>query len=468
MSDSFDLVVIGAGPGGYVAAIRAAQLGLKVAVVERESRLGGTCLRVGCIPSKALLEASGAYERATSGELKKLGIKINGASADIATMMKRKEGIISGLSRGITGLLKKNKIVSKRGTARLLSPGTVVVQDGGAVTAQLEAKNVLLAAGSVASDLPGVTLGGGVGTSTEALSYDNVPKHLIVIGAGVIGLELGTVWRRLGAKVTVLEYQPTILPGFDDELAAETQKQLSRQGILFELGVRVLGARDYDDGHADGNCVVECDGREPLRCDRVLLCVGRRANSEALGLDAIGVKTDTAGRVVVDDGFKTNVPGVFAIGDLIKGPMLAHKAEEEGVACVERLVTGYGHINYDAIPGVVYTSPEVATVGRSEQSLKEAGVAFNKGRFRFAANGRATVIGKPEGWVKVLADANTDRILGVHIIGAHAGDLIAEAAVAIDYGASSEDLARSCHAHPSLSEALKEAALAVDKRAIHG
>lgn len=486
-----DLIVIGSGPGGYVAAIRAAQLGLNVACVEREPVLGGTCLRIGCIPSKALLESSERCHAARHA-LAEHGVKVDGVALDLPAMLKRKEQIVGGLTKGVEALFKKNKITRYAGHARLAGPGRVeVVSDdtGGGVTA-LEAKHILIATGSKSAPLKGVELDGDrIGTSTEALSYPQVPKHLVVIGAGYIGLELGTVWHRLGAKVTVLEYLDRILPGTDGEIAKDALKLFQRQGLEFHLGARVTGARVEKSpapgehrrpaGHGghrrpagsaelgDEVCLVEGDGLEPIRCDRVLLAVGRVPNTDGLGLDTVGIQLDEKGRIPVDEHFRTTAAGVYAIGDAIRGPMLAHKASEEGVACLEHLVSGYGHVNYDAIPGVCYTEPEIAGVGRTEEQLKDAGVEYRKGSFQFRGNGRARALGQTEGKVKILADAKTDRILGVHIIGPRAGDLIAEAAVAIEFGASSEDLARSCHAHPTLAECLKEAALSVAGRAIH-
>ncbi|HXT59405.1 MAG TPA: dihydrolipoyl dehydrogenase [Pirellulales bacterium] len=457
----FDLIVIGAGPGGYTATIRAAQLGLNVAVIEKESALGGTCLRIGCIPSKALLESSELYWEAQQN-FASHGVRLAQIELDLATMLSRKEQIVTGLSRGIGELFKKNKITRIQGLARFAGRGRLIVA-GSAGDAELSAKQFVIATGSSSRRLPGVEFDGQkIGTSTEALSYDAVPKHLVVIGAGAIGLELGSVWRRLGTKVTVLEYLDRILPEMDAGIAAEAQKILTKQGLEFRLGTRVTGARATGE-----QCIVECEGQPPLECDRVLVAVGRVPNTEGLGLDAVGLKTDDRGRIEVDDHFETGAAGVFAIGDVIRGPMLAHKAEEEGVACVERIVTGYGHVNYDCIANVVYTQPEIASVGRSEEQLKQQGIAYRKGVFYFRANSRARVVGHPEGQVKMLADAETDRILGVHILGLHAGELIAEAATAISFGASSEDVARTCHAHPTLAEAIKEAALAVDGRAIN-
>jgi dihydrolipoamide dehydrogenase len=460
-SAAHDLVVIGAGPGGYVAAIRGAQLGLSVACVEKEEALGGTCLRIGCIPSKALLESSELVHEAKES-FAKHGIKLGGLDVDLAAMLKRKDEVVRANTTGVSGLFKKNRITRYQGHARLAGPGRVVVdaKDG---TAEITAKHVLIATGSKAAGLRGVeTDGDRIGTSTEALAYPEVPKHLVVIGAGAIGLELGSVWVRLGSKVTVLEYADRILLGLDGEVAAEAQKVLAKQGLEFRLGARVTGARVED-----GRCVVTADGMEPVAADRVLLAVGRVPNTDGLGLESVEIKVDDKGRIPVDDHFATSAPGIYAIGDVIRGPMLAHKASEEGIACVERIVTGYGHVNYDAIPNVVYTAPEVASVGKTEEELKAAGVEYRKGSFFFRANGRARALGQVDGRVKVLADKKTDRVLGVHIVGPRAGDLIAEATVAIEFGASSEDIARATHAHPTLPEVIKEAALAVDGRAIH-
>lgn len=461
--ERFDLVVIGAGPGGYVAAIRAAQLGLKTACVEREQALGGTCLRVGCIPSKALLESSERFAEAKHG-LDEHGVVLREVGLDLARMLKRKDGIVGQLTKGVDGLFKKNKVARYLGHGRLDGPGRVLVIDPQGKERVLGAQRVLIATGSAVATLKGVEMDWDrIGSSTEALSYPTVPEHLIVIGAGVIGLELGSVWARLGAKVTVLEYLDRILPGVDLELANAAQKVLARQGLTFKLGVRVTGARV----EADGRCVVEAEGQEPLRADRVLVAVGRRPFTDDLGLESVGITLDPRGRIPTDEHFRTRAAEVYAIGDVIAGPMLAHKASEEGVACVERMVTGAGHLNYDAIPNIVYTHPEIASVGKTEEELKAAGTPYRKGSFPFLANGRAKALGTTDGFVKFLAHPETDRILGVHILGPRAGDLIAEVAVAIEFGASSEDLARCVHAHPTLAESVKEAALAVDKRQIH-
>ncbi len=455
-----DLVVIGSGPGGYIAAIRAAQLGLDVACVEKEGALGGTCLRVGCIPSKALLEASEQYEQARGG-LKRFGIKIAGVELDLQAMMRHKDSTVKALTSGVAGLFRKNKITSYRGHGRLDGPGTVVVE--GEDKATLSAEHIVIATGSDVAWLPGIERDGDrIGSSSDALAYPEVPAHLVVIGAGVIGLELGSVWNRLGAKVTVLEYLDRILPGIDAEIANKAQRLFKKQGLDFQLGTRVTGARVEGE-----QCRVEAEGRDAILCDRVLVAVGRKPYTDQLGLETVGIELDGKGRIPVDEHFATKAKGVYAIGDVIAGPMLAHKAEEEAVACVERVVTGYGHVSYDAIPNVVYTHPEIASVGKSEEELEEAGVRYRKGTFPFTANGRARALAQTDGLVKILADADTDRLLGVHILGPRAGDLIAEAVAAIEFGASSEDLARTVHAHPTLAEAVKEAALAVDGRTLN-
>jgi dihydrolipoamide dehydrogenase len=456
-----DLVIIGAGPGGYVAAIRAAQLGFDTACIEMEPELGGTCVRVGCIPSKALLEASERYAEALHG-LGVFGINVSGVGLDLKKMLDRKNTVVKQNTSGVAYLFKKNKITRYLGKGRFTAPGRIAVDGTDGSVTEIEAKHVVIATGSKVAQLRGVKLDGDrIGTSTEALTYPTVPEHLVVIGAGVIGLELGSVWARLGSKVTVLEYMGRILPGMDDELSAEAKKIFEKQGLSFRLGVRVTGAR------ADGDkCTVDIDGAESVTCDRVLVCVGRVPNTDGLGLEAIGLTLDDRGRVPVGDHFQTTIPGVYAIGDVIAGPMLAHKAEDEGVACVEFIKTGYGHVNYDAIPGIVYTHPEIASVGKTEEELKKAQIPYKKGVFPFSANGRARALAQTDGRVKILAHAETDRVLGVHIIGPRAGDLIAEAAVAIEFGASSEDIARACHAHPTLAEAVKEAALAVSGRSL--
>ena len=456
-----DLIIIGAGPGGYVAAIRGAQLGLNVACIDKESALGGTCLRIGCIPSKALLESSELYAEAKE-KLAEHGVKSTGVELDLGAMLKRKDKVVATLTKGVEGLFKKNKVTRYIGHGRIGGPGQILVESNESKS-ELNAKHIIIATGSKPAALPGIELAGDlIGTSTEALAYSKVPEHLVVIGAGYIGLELGSVWRRLGAKVTVLEYLPRILPGMDSDIATEAQKIFEKQGIQFRLGAKVMGAR------IEGkDCIVECAGAEPIHCERVLLAVGRIPNTEQLGLESVGIQLDDRGRIPVNEQFATSRPGFYAIGDVIRGPMLAHKAEEEGIACVERIVKGWSHVDYNSIPGVVYTEPEIASVGQTEDQLKEQKREYRKGVFPFLANGRARALNKTEGRVKILADAKTDRIIGVHIIGPRAGDLIAEAAVAMAYGASSEDIARASHAHPTLAECLKEAAFAVDGRAIH-
>ncbi|MGI9178309.1 MAG: dihydrolipoyl dehydrogenase [Pirellulales bacterium] len=457
-----DLVVIGGGPGGYVAAIRAAQLGMKAAVVEKEPQLGGTCLRVGCIPSKALLESSHKLEMARH-ELGQHGVNVAGVTFDLATMLRRKEEVVSTLAKGIEALLAKNKVHRYRGAGRLAGAGRVEVVAADGSTTTLETQRIILAVGSRSIVLPGVDVDGRiVGTSTEALSFDSVPGHLVVIGGGYIGLELGTVWRRLGSQVTVLEYADRILTGIDSEIATEALSLFRKQGLDIRLGVKVKRAR------ADGNAaVVECEGLEPIRCDRVLAATGRKPATDGIGLETVGIGVDARGFIPVDGHFRTSAPGVWAIGDCIPGPMLAHKAEEDGVACADIIGGKWSHVDYDLVPAVVFTHPEIAAIGKTEEQLVAAGVAFKKGSFPFRANGRARTINETTGKVKVLADAVTDRVLGIHIIGPAAGDLIGEAAAAMSFGATAEDIARVCHAHPTLPEALKEAALAVSGQAIH-
>jgi dihydrolipoamide dehydrogenase len=463
---NYDLVVVGAGPGGYVAAIRAAQLGMSVACIDKNEQLGGTCLRVGCIPSKALLESSHRYYEAKTGQLDAHGVRVGAVELDLAVMLERKTKIVEQLTGGVRYLFKKNGITAVRGLGTLAGDGKVRVSlaDGGEET--LTAKNILVATGSEPTSIPGVDLDlDRIGTSTEALSWPEVPEHLIVIGAGYIGLEMGSVWARLGATVTVLEYLPTFLPMVDLDLAKVAQRAFKKQGLTLKLGVKVTGAR------AAGDRVVvtyEEKGNEAtIEGDRVLVATGRRPNTDGLGAKDLGLGMDRRGVVTVDSSYRTNLPGIWAIGDVIPGPMLAHKAEEEGIAAVERMADQPGHVNYDAIPGIIYTHPEVASVGRTEQQLSEAGIPYRKGSFPYSANGRAKALGETDGLVKILAHAETDRILGFHVIGAHASDLAAEGAVAIEFSASAEDLARSSHAHPTLSEIVKEAALAACGRPIH-
>lgn len=468
MADSreFDLVVVGAGPGGYVAAIRAAQLGMNVACVEKDKSLGGTCLNVGCIPSKALLHSSQLYAETSRG-LKEHGIGIGDLSLDLGAMQKRKDKVVTVLTRGIAGLFKKNGVTPVNGRARFTSPNELAVEDGDDAGMTLRAKNVLIASGSVPIELPNLPFDGErIIDSTRALTLQKVPEQLLVVGAGAIGLELGSVWARLGAKVTVIELTSGVTPGMDIEMASLLQRALKKQGLSFQFETKVESATATENGaklkitDKDGNA-------SELTGDVVLVAVGRRAYAEGLGLDTIGVALDDRGRISVDERYATSVAGVYAIGDVIAGPMLAHKAEDEGVACVERLSGIAGHVNYDAVPAVVYTHPEFAGVGQTEEQTRAAGTEVNIGRFPFAGNGRARTMSETEGAVKVIADAATDRVLGIHIVGAGASGLIAEATVAMEFGASAEDIARSVHAHPTLPEALREAALGVSGRALH-
>jgi dihydrolipoamide dehydrogenase len=465
MADTYDVVVIGSGPGGYVCAIRAAQLGLSVACVEKDPTFGGTCLNVGCIPSKALLESSELFHKAKK-EFKKHGIVVS-PELDLPTMMKRKNKIVGSLTRGVAALFKKNNITPYIGLGRFKTANEVeVVSEDGTVSATLSAGAVVIATGSKVAQLRGVDMDGDrIFGSTEALSLDGVPERLAVIGAGVIGLEMGSVWARLGSKVTVLEYMKAVFPGADADISAQAQKSFRKLGIKFKLGVAVQSAAVTENGVA----VTYKDGEseETLEVDRVLVAVGRWANTDGLNADGIGLVLDKRGRVQVDGHWRTNVKGVYAIGDVIKGPMLAHKAEDEGVAVAEILAGKPGHVNFDAIPSVIYTHPEVASVGRTQQQLEDAGIAFNVGRFPFLPNGRAKAMEGTDGFVKILSDATTDELLGVHIIGPMAGELIGEATLAMEFRASAEDLARTCHAHPTLSEALKEAALDANGRVIH-
>jgi dihydrolipoamide dehydrogenase len=463
---TYDLVVIGTGPGGYVCAIRAAQLGLKVAVVEKRATHGGTCLNVGCIPSKALLHASELFEEANHG-FAGMGIGVE-PKLDLSRMLDFKDEGVDGNVKGVEFLLKKNKVDVVFGTGTIVAAGKVAVKGNDGKDVALETKAIVIATGSDVTPLPGVTIDEKrVVSSTGALDLETVPKHLVVVGAGVIGLELGSVWRRLGSKVTVVEYLDRILPGMDLEVAKQFQRILAKQGMTFRLSSKVAGVETTADGVTVTVEPAAGGESQKIEADVVLVAIGRRPYTEGLGLAEAGVALDGRGRVVIDQHFATNVAGIYAIGDVVAGPMLAHKAEDEGVAVAEILAGQAGHVNYDAIPGVVYTYPEVAAVGKTEEELKEAGVAYKVGKFPFLANGRAKVNRTTDGFVKVLADAKTDRVLGVHIIGATAGEMIHEAVIAMEFGASAEDIARSTHAHPTLSEAVKEAAMAVDGRAIH-
>jgi len=471
MPEPYDLIVIGTGPGGYVCAIRAAQLGLKTAVVEKRATHGGTCLNVGCIPSKALLHASELFEEA-GHSFAKMGIGVGTPKLDLKAMLAFKQEAVDGNVKGVDFLFKKNKIESFHGTARIAAPGKVEVKAADGKTQTLEAKSIVIATGSDVAKLRGIEIDEKrIVSSTGALSLEKVPEHMLVIGAGVIGLELGSVWRRLGAQVTVVEFLDGILPGMEGEVRRQAQRLFEKQGMSFKLSSKVTAV---DTSGAKLKATVEPakpgnlgGAAETIEADVVLVSTGRVPYTDGLGLKEAGVKLDERGRIVTDHYFATSVPGIWAIGDVIAGPMLAHKAEDEGVAVAEILVGQAGHVNYDVIPAVVYTMPEIASVGKSEEELKAAGITYNTGKFPFAANGRAKANQQTDGFVKILADAKTDRVLGVHIVGSDAGNMIAEAAVAMEFGASAEDIARTCHAHPTLPEAVKEAAMAVAKRAIH-
>jgi dihydrolipoamide dehydrogenase len=455
-----DLVVLGGGPAGYVAAIRAAQLGIDVACIDENDRFGGTCVRVGCIPSKALLESSHLYEEAQH-RFGQHGIELNGVKMDLDVLMERKEKIIDTLTGGIDMLFKKKGVTAYRGRGKFVDTSTIKVQGQDEVT--IEAGQILISAGSRPMSFSTIEEDGDrIGNSTAALSYSEVPGKLVVIGGGYIGMELGSVWNRLGSEVIVLEALDRIFPGIDAELASIALRTFKKQGIEFRLGTFVESAKVNGD-----QCLVSIKDGDTIECDRVLLATGRVPATDDLGLESVGIETDRRGFIPVNGNFETSVDGIFAIGDCIGGAMLAHKAMEEGIVCVEQMTGMKSHVNYDVIPAIVYTHPEIAMVGKTEDQLKEEGIAYNKGVCPFGANGRARTLGDTDGRVKILADAETDRVLGVHIIGSRAGDLIAEAGAAMEFGASSEDIARTCHAHPTLSEAVHEAALAVDKRAIH-
>jgi dihydrolipoamide dehydrogenase len=461
MSEQFDAIVIGGGPGGYNAAIRLGQLGLKTACIDKRGRFGGTCLNVGCIPSKALLHASERYEEA-GHEFEKLGIKAK-ISLDLPTMLANKDKVVGELTKGIEFLFKKNKVEGIVGEGKIIAPGKVEVKAADGDVKTLETKNIVIATGSDVAPLPGVTIDEErIVSSTGALTLKSVPKRLIVVGAGVIGLELGSVWRRLGSEVTVVEFLDRITPGIDGEVSKQFQRILTKQGFGFKLSTKVVGV-DTKGKTLKVTLEPAAGGaQEVIEADVVLVAIGRRPYTAGLGLETVGVKMDAKGRVITDGHFKTNVPGIWAVGDCREGVMLAHKAEDEAVACAERIAGKAGHVNYDAIPGVVYTSPEVATVGKTEEELKAAGIAYKVGKFPFAANGRAKTIAATDGFAKILADATTDRVLGCHIIGPEAGNLIAEVVLAMEFGASSEDIARTCHAHPTLTEAVRQAAMGVE------
>ncbi|MFG1377083.1 dihydrolipoyl dehydrogenase [Xanthobacter autotrophicus] len=465
---SYDLTIIGTGPGGYVCAIRAAQLGLKVAVVEKRGTHGGTCLNVGCIPSKALLYASELFEEA-GHRFGEMGIGVPAPTLDLPTMLAFKDKGVDGNVKGVEFLLKKNKVDVYMGSAKILGTGKVeVTLNADGKVEVLETKNIVIATGSDVAPLPGVTIDEQrIVSSTGALALPKVPGKLLVVGAGVIGLELGSVWRRLGAQVTVVEFLDRILPGMDSDVARSFQRILDKQGFAFKLGTKVTGVDTSGETLKVSVEPAAGGAAEVFEADVVLVAIGRIPYTAGLGLDEAGVAKDARGRVVTDHHFATNVPGIYAIGDVIVGPMLAHKAEDEGVALAELLAGKAGHVNYDVIPGVVYTFPEVASVGKSEDDLKAAGVAYKVGKFPFTANGRTKVNNTTDGFVKIIADAATDKVLGAHIIGPEAGEMIHECAVLMEFGGSSEDLARTCHAHPTRSEAVKEAAMAVEKRAIH-
>ena len=467
MADRYDVVIIGAGPGGYVAAIRAAQLGMKTACIDSRDTAGGTCLNIGCIPSKALLQSSEKLAEARNG-LAEHGIKIEGASLDLAAMMTRKDTVVTTLTRGVEFLFRKNKVDWIKGTARIAAPGRVAVASNGGGKREIEGGAIVIATGSESIPLPGLSIDEErIVSSTGALALDRVPERMAVIGGGYIGLELGSVWSRLGSKVTVVEFLDRILPNMDRELGPALQRILARSGVAFKLATKVAGGELGNEAVRLQLEPAKGGERETLAADVVLVAIGRRPFTNGLGLDEVGVARDPAGRIAVDGGFATNVPGIYAIGDVIRGPMLAHKAEEEGIAVIERLAGQKTEVDYDAIPSVVYTWPEAAAVGKTEEEVKAAGIEYRVGKFPFSANARARTNGDTDGFVKVLADAASDRVLGVHIIGPDAGTMIAEAALAMEFGASAEDIARTCHAHPTLSEALKEAALAVDGRPIH-
>ena len=461
MTEEYDVVVIGGGPGGYNCAIRAGQLGLKVACVEKRDTLGGTCLNVGCIPSKALLHASELYDHARNG-MSELGVQVGKVSLDLAAMMAHKEKTVDGLTKGVAYLFKKNKVDHIAGEGRIAGRGVVEVKGADGESRTLNAKAIVIATGSEVANLPGIEIDEErIVSSTGALSLADVPKHLVVVGAGYIGLEMGSVWRRLGAEVTVVEYLDRITPGMDGEISKQFQRLLAKQGITFKLGMKVSGVKK---GKSGLNVTVEPSqggSSENIDCDTVLVSIGRKPYTAGLGLESIGLKTDNRGFIPTKHG-RTDVDGIYAIGDVTLGPMLAHKAEDEGVAVAEAIAGKSGHVNYDVIPGVVYTHPEAASVGRTEEELKDAGIDYKVGKFPFSANSRARTNADTDGFVKILADAKTDRVLGVHMLGPNVGEMIAEMALAMEFGASSEDIARTCHPHPTLTEAVRQAAMGVD------
>ena len=466
MSEQFDLLVIGGGPGGYVCAIRAAQLGLKTGCIESRGTLGGTCLNVGCIPSKSLLNLSDMYKKAQK-DYNNLGIEVGEVKLNLKKIMMNKSKSVQVLTKGVEFLFKKNKVTYIKGKGVLFSKNDVVVYENGKKTSY-KSKNIVIATGSSSSSVPGIEINEkNIISSTGAISLEKVPKSMVVIGGGYIGLEMGSVWSRLGSDVTVIEYLDHITPGMDREVSKEFQKILTKQGIKFLLNNKVTNVKDVNN-----KVIVEFEDKNTktknkIECEKVLVSVGRKPYTEGLNLSKIGINKDKKGRIDVDKEFRTSIKNIFAIGDVIKGPMLAHKAEEEGIAVAEILAGQSGHVNYDVIPGVIYTTPEVAAVGKTEEELKKLNINYKIGKFPFMANSRAKVNNETEGFVKILADSKTDKVLGVHIIGPHSGDMIAEMAIAMEFGASSEDIARTCHAHPTPTEAIKEAALAVEKRPIH-
>ena len=465
MSEKFDAVVIGGGPGGYVCAIRLAQLGKKTACIESRGSLGGTCLNVGCIPSKSLLNLSENFHKAKNFD--KIGIELGSLKLNLPKMMKNKEKAVTVLTKGIEFLFKKNKVTYFKGTGSIIGNNQISLKSADNKEEKLDTKNIIIATGSDPVSLPGIKFDEEkIVSSTGALSLKEVPKKMVVVGGGYIGLEMGSVWSRLGSEVQVVEFLDHITPGMDKEISNEFQKLLKKQGINFNLKLKVESIKKNNNG-VTVNTTDENGKNNRFDCDVVLVSVGRKPNTNNLNLDKVGVEKDKKGRIKVNNNFQTNIKNIFAIGDVIEGPMLAHKAEEEGIAVAEIIAGQSGHVNYDTIPGVIYTSPEVASIGKTEEQLKEKKVDYKVGKFPFMANSRAKAIDEPEGFVKILADSKTDRVLGVHMIGPHAGELIAEMSVAMEFGASSEDIARTCHAHPTFSEAVKEAALSVDKRQIH-
>jgi dihydrolipoamide dehydrogenase len=467
MAESFDITVIGTGPGGYVCAIRAAQLGMKVAVVEKWPSFGGTCLNIGCIPSKALLHASEMFEEA-GHTFPQLGIEVGAPKLNLPAMMAHKDDTVASNTGGIEYLFKKNKITAFKGTGKIAAQGKVTVTAEDGSETGIETKNIVIATGSVSANLPGIEIDEEkIVTSTGALKLDKVPDNLLVIGAGVIGLELGSVWARLGAKVTVVEFLDRILPGMDLDVAKQFQRMLSKQGFDFKLGTKVTGIEKTESGLVASLEPAAGGEASTLETDIALVSIGRIPFTDGLGLDDLGIERDKRGRVVTNGHYKTNLDGIYAIGDVIAGPMLAHKAEDEGIAIAEILAGQSGHVNYDVIPGVVYTNPEVASVGKTEEDLKAEGIAYKAAKFPFTANGRAKAMLAPQGFVKILADKETDRVLGCHIVGKGAGEMIHEAAVLMEFGGSAEDLARTCHAHPTMSEAVREAALGLGDGSIH-